>query len=167
MPLILEEKTRIEQKFIIEAMHGPIEVSLTLTGPQMQRLLIDTPEPLIVDTIIEVLCQYPSLAKRVQYFLNSEDEVAAIALTSKLVYLKGRPCYEVNLMKMFDESERADIPEGHDATFFYTPDRKRVCVAASDVLASILENQKSARYLGVVAYAEDGIGHYEWEPKHD
>lgn len=156
-----------EQKFIIKVMHGPIEVSLTFTGPEMQRLLIDAPEPLITNTIIEVLCQYPSLAKKVQYFLNRDGEETAIALTSKLVYLQGRPCYEVNLIKMFDESERADTPEGHDATFFYTPDRKRVCVAAGDALASVLENQKSARYLGVVAYAEDGIGHYEWEPKNE
>lgn len=158
-----------EQRFIIEAMHGPIEVSLSLslTGPQMQRLLIDTPEPLIVDTIIEVLCQYPSLAKKVQYFLNKEGEGAAIALTSKLAYLKGRSCYEVNLMKLSDESLRADTPEGYDATFFYTPDGKRVCVAAGDTLAAILDNRESARYLGVIAYAEDGIGNYEWEPKHD
>jgi hypothetical protein len=156
-----------EQKFFIEAMHGPIEVSLALTGPEMQRLLIGTPEPLIVDTIIEVLCQYPSLSKKVQYFLNKEDEEAAIALTSKLAYLEGRPCYEVNLMKMFDESVRTDVSEGHDATFFYTPDRKRVCVAASFALANILDNREGARYLGVVAYAEDGIGYYEWEPKNE
>lgn len=160
----------IEQKFIIKAMHGPIEVSLTFTRLQMQHLLIDAPEPLIVDTIIEVLCQYPSLSKKVQHFLNKEDEEAAIALTSKLAYLEGRPCYEVNLMKMLDESVRTDVPEvpeGHDATFFYTPDRKRVCVAASFALANILDNREGARYLGVVAYAEDGIGHYEWEPKNE
>lgn len=90
-----------------------------------------------------------------------------IALTTKLAYLEGRLCYEVGLMKMSDESTRADIPEGYDVTFLYTPDKKRVCVAAGDALGAILEKQKSARYLGVAAYAEDGIGHYEWEPKHE
>lgn len=156
-----------EQKFFIEAMHGPIEVSLILTGSQMQRLLIDAAEPLIVDTIIEVLCQYPSLAKKVQHFLSTGDEGAAVALTTRLRYLKGRPCYEVAIQKMSDGSTRASIPEGYDVNFFYTPDRTRVCVVAGDALAAILDNQESAHYLGVVAYAEDGIGWLGWEPKNE
>ena len=107
--------------------------------------------------------QYSSLPN----FLNKGDEETAIALTSKLAYLEGQPCYEVAIQKMSDGSTRASIPEGYDVTFFYTPDRTRVCVAAGDALAAILDNQKSARYLGVVAYAENGIGWFEWEPKNE
>ncbi len=46
-----------KQKFFIQLEEGPIDVSLDLTEEQILAILLDTPEPLLIDTIIETLCR--------------------------------------------------------------------------------------------------------------
>lgn len=151
-----------KQVFYISVESGPLEVYVELTGAQMEAILLDTPEPLLTETVIETLCHSETLAKKVQHFLNTTDEAGHIAFVTKKKYVVGRPVYEVPLRP--DDTKLPAIPSGYDATYFYTSDHKRVCVAAPDALAMALELQETAKYLGVAGYSVDGIGHYEWEP---
>lgn len=151
-----------KQVFYIAVESGPLEVYVELTGPQMEAVLLDTPEPLLAETVIETLCQNETLAKKVQQFLNVADEDGHIAFVTKKKYVAGRSVYEVPLR--IDDTKLPAIPSGHDATYFYNSDHSRVCVAATDALAQALELQETARYLGVAGYSVGGIGHYEWEP---
>lgn len=160
MKKIMSEK----QVFYIAVESGPLEVNVELTGDQMEAILLDTPEPLLTETIIETLCRNETLAKKVQQFLNTTDEAGHIAVVTKYVWLKNRSVYEVPLQRLPDGSIRPAMVIGYDAIFFYTPDLSRVCVAAREDLALVLEKQETARYLGVAGYSAGGIGHYEWEP---
>jgi len=69
-----------KQVFYIAVESGPLEVYVELTGAQMEAVLLDTPEPLLTETVIETLCQNETLAKEVQEFLNQADEDEHIAL---------------------------------------------------------------------------------------
>lgn len=121
-----------KQVFYIAVESGSLEVNIELTGAQMEAILLDTPEPLLAETIIETLCQNGTLAKKVQQFLNTSDETGHIAVVTKYAWLNNRPVYEVPVQHLADDSRRPDIPTGYDGTFFYTPDLSRVCVAASE-----------------------------------
>ncbi len=153
-----------KQVFYIAVESGSLEVNVELTGVQMEAILLDTPEPLLTETIIETLCQNETLAKKCRVFLNQADEDGHIAIVTKREYVKGRPVYEVPVKQLADGSIRPDMVIGNDSTFFYTADMKRVCVAATEARAQVLELQETARYLGVAGYSVGGIGHYEWEP---
>lgn len=159
-----ENLKRQKQVFYIAIESGPLEVNVELTGTQMEAILLDTPEPLLTETVIKTLCRNETLAKKVQQFLNTSDEGGHIAIVTKKEYVRGRSVYEVPVKQLADGSIRPDMVIGNDSTFFYTADMKRVCVVATEALAQVLELQETARYLGVAGYSVGGISHYEWEP---
>lgn len=155
-----------ENMFYLELTEGEaLTVLVHLTGQQVQDMLLDGVDPLLETTIIEVLAQNESLAKKIQYFLNSADKDAEVAFTTHRKHLKGRPVYEVPFGWVGRE-KRPCVPqrEQYKGTFFWNILRTRVCIVADFAMAEALEKQETARYIGVADYAEGGIGIYEWEP---
>lgn len=104
--------------FHIAVESGSLEVNVELTGVQMEAILLDTPEPLLTETIIEPCVGMRLWRRSAEFFLNQADEDGHIAIVTKREYVKGRPVYEVPVKELADGSIRPDMVIGNDSSSF-------------------------------------------------
>lgn len=91
-----------------------------------------------------------------------------VGLVTRLKYCEGEQVFELDPLWFNHRTMSKQLPAlpMGGGTFFYSPSRKRVVVAATKTAASYLRKRSYAKYLGVAVYSSRGCDHFTLHETH-